>query len=72
MPANNKQVAPAGYFVWVRGLREPQPQKWAQMDYGIGNWKKYQILAYHPLSDEEQRLSLNELAKHYPITAVSD
>ena len=54
------------YFVWVRGLEGPEPQKWAALDFGIGEWKRPLVLAWLELSDEERRLPLSALARRYP------
>ncbi len=66
--AMNSDVA-VGYFVWVKGLRGPQPQKWAELDFGVGEWMKRSgyVLSYFPLTPSEARLSLNELANLYPV-----
>jgi hypothetical protein len=54
------------YFVWVRGLDGPEPQKWAAMEFGVGDWKREQVLAYIELPEEERQLSLSMLARRYP------
>jgi hypothetical protein len=54
------------YFVWVRGLDGPEPQKWAALDFGVGDWKREQVLAYLELPEEERHLSLSMLASRYP------
>ena len=54
------------YFVWVRGLERPEPQKWASLDFGIGDWKRPQVLAWLELPEEERHLSLSALARRYP------
>lgn len=54
------------YFVWVTGLYGPEPQKWARLDFGIGDWKRPHVLAYRPLLEDERRLPLSELARRYP------
>lgn len=54
------------YFVWVRGLDGPEPQKWATLDFGVGDWKRAQVLACLELSAEERQLSLSTLAQRYP------
>jgi hypothetical protein len=54
------------YFVWVRGLEGPEPQKWAALDFGIGEWKRPLVLAWLELSDEERQLPLSALARRYP------
>jgi hypothetical protein len=54
------------YFVWVRGLEGPEPQKWASLDFGIGDWKRTQVLSYLELPEGEQHLALAALARRYP------
>ncbi|MGX4802056.1 hypothetical protein [Bradyrhizobium guangdongense] len=54
------------YFVWVRGLEGPEPQKWVDMDLGVGDWKGPLVLAWRELSADERRLPLSMLARRYP------
>jgi len=54
------------YFVWVRGLAGPEPQKWASLDFGVGDWKREQVLTYLELPEDERHLSLSMLAYRYP------
>ena len=54
------------YFVWVRGLDGPEPQKWVDMEFGVGDWKRPLVLAYLELPEGERHLSLSVLARHYP------
>ncbi len=54
------------YFVWVRGLEGPEPQKWASLDFGVGDWKRPQVLAWRELPEEERHLALSMLARRYP------
>jgi len=54
------------FLVWVRGLRGPAPQKWAELYFGLGNWKRRQVLAWQPLSADEFEMSLDYLARLYP------
>ncbi|MBR0840519.1 hypothetical protein JQ607_10005 [Bradyrhizobium liaoningense] len=58
------------FFVWVRGLEGPEPQKWTTMDFGVGDWKRPQVLAYLELPEDERRLSLSTLARRYPPPRV--
>ncbi len=53
-------------FVWVRGLRGPSPQVWAEMTPKEFAGRADRILAQHRLTAEEERLSLEELAAKYP------
>lgn len=58
------------YFVWVRGLEGPEPQKWTRMDFGVGDWKRPLVLAWLELPEHERRLSLSMLATRYPPPRV--
>ncbi|MCK1743629.1 hypothetical protein IVA80_22965 [Bradyrhizobium sp. 139] len=58
------------YFVWVRGLEGPEPQKWTAMDFGVGGWKRSLVLAYLALPEEERHLSMSTLARRYPPPRV--
>jgi hypothetical protein len=54
------------YFVWVRGLEGPEPQKWVEMDFGVGDWKRPLVLAFLALPADERNLPLSMLARRYP------
>lgn len=54
------------FLVWVRGLQGPEPQKWAALDFGIGEWRRPQVLAWRELPEDERSLSLSLLARRYP------
>ena len=54
------------YFVWVRGLEGPEPQKWMAMDFGVSDWKQPLVLAWLELPEDERRLPLSMLAGRYP------
>ena len=58
------------YFVWVRGLEGPEPQKWTTMDFGVGDWKRPLVLAWLELPEDERRLSLSMLAARNPPPRV--
>jgi len=60
------------YFVWVRGLDGPEPQKWAALDFGVDGWKRSQVLAYLELPQDERSLSLSTLARRYPAPRVEN
>ena len=57
---------PPRYFVWVRGLVGPEPQKWAALDFGVDDWKREQVLACLELPEHERHHSLAMLARLYP------
>ncbi|QAU44894.1 hypothetical protein [Bradyrhizobium guangzhouense] len=58
------------YLVWVRGLEGPEPQKWVDMDFGLGDWKRPLVLAWLELPADERRLPLSMLARRYPPPKV--
>lgn len=58
------------YFVWVRGLEGPEPQKWMAMDFGLGDWRRPLVLVWRELSADERRLPLSMLARRYPPPQV--
>jgi hypothetical protein len=49
-------------FVWVWGLRGPEPQKWMP-DYKVA---RPSVIAEFLLQPGEEKLSIDELAKRYP------
>lgn len=57
------------YFVWVTGTKGPQPQKWGELDFGVGGWMKKsgKVICYVSITPWEARLSLDELASLYPV-----
>jgi hypothetical protein len=54
------------YFAWVEGLRGPAPQKWSS-DGLWGQVGRQDIIVRFALTDEESRLSLDQLARLHPI-----
>jgi hypothetical protein len=54
------------YFVWVEGLRGPTPQKWSS-DGLWGQVGRGDIIVRFKLDDAETHLSLDELARRYPV-----
>lgn len=53
------------YLVWIEGLRGPEPQKWSS-DALWGQLGRQDVIVRFPLTDEESRLPLNQLARRYP------
>jgi hypothetical protein len=53
------------YFVWIEGLRGPEPQKWSP-DALWGQLGRQDVLVRFPLTDQEAKLPLGQLAKRYP------
>jgi len=60
------------FFVWVRGLRGPEAQKWAELDFSVGNRQKERVLASRILSLEESKLGIDELERVYPPPNASE
>lgn len=58
------------YFVWVRGLDGPEPQKWIDMEFGVGDWRRPLVLAWLELPPDERRLPLSILERRYPPPQV--
>jgi hypothetical protein len=54
------------YFVWVTSPRGPQPRRVTELYWGLHDWWQANVLALHPLSDEEVDLPLDDLVKKYP------
>jgi hypothetical protein len=54
------------YLVWVEGLRGPEPQKWSS-DGLWGQLGRTDVIVRFPLSDQEAKLSLDQLAKLHPV-----
>lgn len=56
------------YFVWIAGLRGPEPQVWAEKDM-TRDGKSVPTLAKHQLTEAESWVSLKSLAEIYPFEA---
>gem|GEM_PF-1446054 len=69
--ASKADDSPPRYFVWVRGLVGPEPQKWAALDFGVDDWKREQVLACRELPEQERHHSLAMLARLYPAPPYS-
>src|SRR6266566_3142629 len=54
------------YLVWVEGLRGREPQKWSS-DGLWGQLGRQDIIVRFPLTDQEAKLSLDQLAKLHPV-----
>ena len=54
-------------FFWVKSYGKYHPQKWnyPHTDLASSYWKDY-IVSSHPLTEEEGRLTLDQLAVKYP------
>lgn len=55
----------AGSFVWIKGLRGPEPQKWPADMSGIAS-SKHTVLAEHVLGPDEFSLTVPILEQRYP------
>ncbi|GGF56412.1 hypothetical protein GCM10007301_15080 [Azorhizobium oxalatiphilum] len=55
-------------FLWVRGLRGPEPQRWSEAPDAHHNSQARLMIpgAIHPLTSTEAGLSLDELSRRYP------
>lgn len=56
-------------LVYVKGLRGPEPEKWPEILRDM-NGKAKPYLALHPLTVEQELLSLDELVKKFPPPKV--
>jgi hypothetical protein len=54
------------YLVWVEGLRGPEPQKW-HADALWGQRGRTDVIVRFPLTDQDARLPLDQLAKRHPV-----
>jgi hypothetical protein len=54
------------YFVWIEGTRGPEPQKWSS-DALWGQAGRHDVIVRFSLTDQEAKLSLDELARRHPI-----
>jgi len=57
----------AKYFVWVNGLRGPEPQIWH--DDMTVDGKPVPILAKHQMTDADNGVTLFGLSERYPYKA---
>lgn len=53
------------YLVWIEGPRGPEPQKWSS-DALWGQLGRTDVIVRFPLTDQEARLSLDQLAIRHP------
>lgn len=54
------------YLVWIDGPRGPEPQKWSPEGLW-GQLGRQDVLVRFALTEQEAKLSLNELAKRHPV-----
>ena len=54
------------FFVWVSGPKGLNPQKWSELNFGLNNWKKQIVVAWHPLSADQFLLPIDDLTKSFP------
>jgi hypothetical protein len=60
------------WLVWIHGARGPSPQKWTTQCFEAHPNRLQSVMARHPLSIAEARLTLDVLAKRYPPPAASN
>ena len=53
------------YFVWINGLRGPEPQLWASEPVDGNGKPTKNVLFKQKLLEQEEQLSLNHLALKY-------
>jgi hypothetical protein len=68
MPNPKPRAAAVMYFVWVRGLRGPTPQKWTQFEKDKG----CDCLAGREIPSDLAHLSLRQLAALFPAPSIND
>ena len=54
------------YLVWIDGPRGPEPQKWSSEGLRGQLWRQDVIVRF-ALTDQEARLSLDELKRAHPV-----
>lgn len=61
----------AGFLVWTRGHKSPEPQRWADRPRSTASdyWsdKAGRVLHTQELSEEEYKLPVDTLARLYPL-----
>lgn len=59
------------YFVWLKGYKDPEPVKWYDgipMDtHNKPRYPEHMIIRKEEITEEESKLSLDELSKRYPL-----
>lgn len=63
--------ARGGTFVWLKGLRGPEPQKWPH-DAPTGVRAAGTVLATHKIGAEAYALSFDELERRFPPPAQKE
>ena len=61
-----------GFLIYLKGLRGPETQKWADNDKSRRSETAPPILAEHALKPGELRMSFRELEMIYPPPACPD
>jgi hypothetical protein len=57
------------YFVWIRGVSGPQPQKWSEDCFNVRPEKLALVICKQSISDSDAWLSLQDLAEKFPPPA---
>lgn len=72
MPQRRRSDRP-NTFVWVRGLRGPEPQIWGEEALVASERnRETTVLSMRALAPEERKLSLGQLAARYPAPMTGD
>jgi len=54
------------YLVWIEGPHGPEPQKWSSEGLW-GQLGRQDVIVRFALTDQEAKLSLDQLARHYAV-----
>ena len=54
------------YLVWIEGPRGPEPQKWTSEGLW-GQLGRQDVIVRFALTDQEAKLSLDQLARQHPV-----
>jgi hypothetical protein len=54
------------YLVWIEGSRGPEPQKWSSEGLW-GQLGRQDVIVRFPLTDQQAKLPLDQLAREYPV-----
>lgn len=60
------------FFVWWRWNGRFEPQRWLEFNYGLHDWKRPFVAAYHKLDDEQAKLSLSALGVLFPAPTTQE
>lgn len=60
-----------GWFVWVDGLKGPEPQKWFHDGVHSSTGKVQDCIVKRPMNSAEARMSIKSLAAKYPLGIIN-